>query len=346
MVFCVVLRLQWGNMVVLVGVFWIVLGVLLALRFRDMTSISQYELTRLSNHGDKKARELLARMMREPELDSLRQIVVTIISTALVTSSVFAFGLWQGIIMGALLLITAPLLIRVSFVRSLADKLRDLAWPYALKVVDWIGPVLRWLRERDIDRETHRVYSTEELLDVVHRSRGVLSSAETKRLHANLEFDSRMVGDIMTPKSMIVTADVHDTLGPLVMAELHKSGHSRYPVIDGDVDHTVGILYLKELIDLKSEHQTIRAAMDPHVYYIREDQDLEHALHGFLRTHHHLFVVVNEYRETVGLLSLEDTLEALIGSKIVDEFDEFDDLRAVAERNPNRNNRPSGHQNI
>ncbi len=333
-------------MVVLVGVFWIVLGVLLALRFRDTVSMSQYELTRLSHQGDKKAREILTRMRREPELDSLRQIVVAVISTCIVTSSVFAFGLWQGIIVGTLLIITAPLLVRISYTRSLADKLRDLAWPYALKVVDWMGPVLRWLRERDIDRETHRVYSTDELLDLIHRSHGVLSEAETKRLHASLEFDGRKVGDIMTPKSMIVTADVHDTLGPLVMTELHKSGHSRYPVIDGDVDHIVGILYLKELIDLKSEHQTVRAAMDPHVYYIREDQDLEHALHGFLRTHHHLFVVINEYRETVGLLALEDVIEALIGSKIIDEFDQFDDLRAVAERNAGHNNHSHQSQDV
>ena len=325
-------------MVVLVGVLWVILGVLSALRFETGKNMSQYELTRLSNQGDKTAREILARMIRAPELESLRMIVVTIISTLLVTSSVFAFGLGWGVTIGALLLIAAPLLVRIAFVRTLADKFRDFVWPYALKVTDWISPILKSLRARDTAVEKLRVYSQDELLDIIHRSPGVLSQAELKRLDASLAFDSRVVSDIMTPKSQIVTADAHDTLGPLVMSELHKSGHSRYPVIDGDIDHIVGILYLKELIDLKSEHQTVRAAMDKKVYYIREDQDLEHALHGFLRSHHHLFVVINEYRETVGLLALEDVIEALIGSKIVDEFDQFDDLRAVAERNPRRNN--------
>lgn len=333
-------------MVVLVGVLWIVLGVLSALRFETGKNMSQYELTRLSNQGDKTAREMLMRMRRLPELESLRLIIVTIFSTALVTSSVFAFGLAAGVFTGALLLILAPLLVRVSFMRSLADKFRDWVWPYALKVTDWISPVLKMLRPRDIAAENLRVYSQDELLDLVHRSPGVLSQAELKRLTASLEFDEKVVSDIMTPKSQIVTADAHDTLGPLVMSELHKSGHSRYPVIDGDIDHIVGMLYLKELIDLKSEHQTIRAAMNSKVYFIREDQDLEHALHGFLRSHHHLFVVINEYRETVGLLSLEDVLEALIGSKIIDEFDQFDDLRAVAERNPRRNNQASRSQDI
>ena len=86
--------------------------------------------------------------------------------------------------------------------------------------------------------------------------------------------------------------------------------------------------------------------MDKKVYFIRQDQDLEHALHGFLRSHHHLFVVINEYRETVGLLSLEDVIEALIGMKIVDEFDQFDDLRAVAGRNPRKNNHTAQARDI
>ncbi len=333
-------------MVVLVGLLWAILGILSALRFEAGKNMSQYELTRLSNQGDKVAREMLMRQLRLPELESLRAVVVTLISTALVTSSVFAFGLAGGVAIGALLLILAPLLVRVSFIRTLADKFRDFIWPYALRVTDWISPVLKLLRARDIATEKLRVYSQDELLDIIHRSPGVLSQSEVKRLDASLAFDSRIVSDIMTPKSQIVTADAHDTLGPLVMSELHKSGHSRYPVIDGDIDHIVGVLYLKELIDLKSEHQTVSAAMDKKVYYIREDQDLEHALHGFLRSHHHLFVVINEYRETVGLLALEDVIEALIGSKIIDEFDQFDDLRAVAERNPRRNNHSSHSHDI
>lgn len=332
--------------IVLVAILWVVLGVLLALRFHDEHDMSQFELTRLSGSGDRAARQLLEHQIREPELESLRQVFVTIISTLLVTSSVFAFGLAGGVTMGALLLIIAPLLVRIPAVRKLADKFRDFVWPYALKATDWVGTPLKWLRERDVRSHHMRLYSQEELLDVIHHSRGLLNEDQTRRLKASLAFDERKVSDIMTPKSMIVTSSVHDTLGPLVMSELHKSGHSRFPVIDEDMDHVVGVLYLKELIDLKSEHQTVRAAMQKKVFYIRDDQTLEHALHGFLRSHHHMFVVVNEYRETVGLLTLEDAIEALIGSKIIDEFDEFDDLRAVAARNPRKNNRPTGHHDV
>lgn len=331
---------------VLLGTVWLLLGILLAVRFRDGRGVSRFELTRLSGQGDKTARERLERRVREPELESLRTILVTVVSTLVVTTSVLAFGLWRGIVAGVSLLILAPVLVRLPVTLSLADRIRDLLWPYALKICGRIGPLLRFLRERDAQSEQTRVYSQDELVDIIHRSRGVLSDEQQRRLQASLRFDERRVTDVMTPKSMIVAADIHDTLGPLVMHDLHASGHSRFPVVNGDIDHIAGILYLKELIDLKTEHQTVQAAMDRKVYYIREDQSLKHALRGFLHAHHHLFVVVNEYRETVGLLSLEDVIEALIGSKIVDESDEFDDLRAVAEQNPRKNNHSSRSQDI
>jgi CBS domain containing-hemolysin-like protein len=80
--------------------------------------------------------------------------------------------------------------------------------------------------------------------------------------------------------------------------------------------------------------------MNPKVYYVNQEQNLKHALAAFLKTRHHLFVVVNGYRETAGILSLEDVIEALIGQKIIDEYDEHDDLRKVAARSAKTNNNP------
>jgi CBS domain containing-hemolysin-like protein len=70
--------------------------------------------------------------------------------------------------------------------------------------------------------------------------------------------------------------------------------------------------------------------MSKDVRYIHEEESLDQALRAFLKTHHHLFVVVNNFEEFVGVLSIEDVLEEIIGKEIVDEFDAYDDLRAVA----------------
>ena len=86
--------------------------------------------------------------------------------------------------------------------------------------------------------------------------------------------------------------------------------------------------------------------MEAKVFYINQEQTLEHALAAFIKTRHHLFVVVNGYRETAGIVTLEDVIEALLGREIVDEFDVHDDLRAVAARSAKTNNNSPHGTNV
>ncbi len=64
--------------------------------------------------------------------------------------------------------------------------------------------------------------------------------------------------------------------------------------------------------------------------YVHEDFTLMRVLQAFLKTKRHLFLVVNSFEELVGIITIEDVLEQMIGRPIVDEFDKYDDLRAVA----------------
>jgi CBS domain containing-hemolysin-like protein len=128
-------------------------------------------------------------------------------------------------------------------------------------------------------------------------------------------------------------------LGPLTLDDLHKTGNSKLPVIASDIDHIVGILHLEGLLALDIKRSTTaEKAMEPKVYYIHKDQTLQHALTEFLSTRHYLLIVIDESRQTVGLITLEDVIEALLGRKIVDEFDAHDNLREVASRKPRINN--------
>ena len=191
------------------------------------------------------------------------------------------------------------------------------------------------------------IASREELLYTIEHLPQILSRDEQKLIRHGLEFSSVSVESVMTPRSVMDVIQKDEVLGPLILDELHKTGHNRFPVIDGDVDHVIGVLYTRNLLTLhdKKTHRAEELMSTP-VHYIKENQTLDHALAAFLRTHHHLFIVVNEYRETVGILTLEDTIEALLGRKIVDEFDAHDDLRAVAARNPRGNNEPAKHTDV
>ena len=332
--------------IIIAALLWILLALVQTMRFQADKSLSEYELNRRIQASDPQAIETIEYRHSAPLLESLRTIVATLIGVSMVTTVVVGFGPVKGILFGAVGLLLSPLVQRLAVFCRLADRASVMVRPYALQVVGAIKPLLSLLRHRESDYNDTKIYSTDEMLDILDRSPHVLSAEQRARLKASLAFDDKTVGGIMTPRTMIDTANVRDSVGPLVLDDLHKTGHSRFPVIDGNIDHVVGMLYLHDLIDLKSGHKTVKSAMSPKVYYVHESQDLSHALHAFLHTHHHLFIVVNDYRETVGLLSLEDVLETLLGKKIVDEFDQFDDLRAVAESNPRKNNVPKGKTDL
>jgi CBS domain containing-hemolysin-like protein len=120
-----------------------------------------------------------------------------------------------------------------------------------------------------------------------------------------------------------------ETVGPILMDELSKSGHSRFPVYDEKRDNIVGILYLHDLVGAKQAGR-VDDIMSKRLRYVHEDFTLYQTLQAFLHTKQHLFLVVNSFEELVGIITIEDVLEQMIGRPIVDEFDKYDDLRAVA----------------
>lgn len=322
---------------------------LLAIRSLRLSAdpVTPYELKRRVATGDAEALALEQRIRFLPRLVALRRVVEVLLVVGIGSSMAFAYGWFVGGFWAAVVIVTLDALSARAIVGRWV-------WPlyrrYEPTLIRWVSG-WRWLDVLKVAAPTTdnlAIGSKAELADLIARSSGVLSSDERRHMQKTLEFNDSTVGDIMTPRSMIDSIDVGEVIGPLVLDQLHKTGHSRIPVVQGDIDHIVGMLYVRDLvsIDKAKRHTTIKQAMRDEVFYIHQDKHLEHALHAFLRTHHHLCVVVNEFRETVGLLSLEDVIEALLGRQVVDEFDAFEDLRQVAASNPRANNRPHSHTDL
>ncbi len=305
-------------------------------------SSSYFELKRRAEKGDKEAAWHLHREQHLGDIVSLQRLVVALLLTITDVMAIVSLGWLWGVIAAILVALFYGSLARIPFVERQAAKLYAILEPKLLKLVVRYPKVMVVLRSVVLENEDfHRIDSREELEHLVEKSTDILTTSQKQLIIHSLKFDNTAIKEIMTPKSVIDTVKAGEFLGPLVLSELHDSGHSRLPVIKGDVDHVVGILYIQDLLTLDNKKSvTAEKAMEPKVFYIREDQTLQHALAAFLKTRHHLFIVINEYRETVGLLTLEDVIEALLGRKIVDEFDAHDDLRAVAERNLASNNIP------
>lgn len=331
-------------MLVAIVVIFICLLILVTAMTIRPSEYSQFELERRHRSGDAEIERQRERMLYFDDLVSLQRAVGALLLVVSVILLVVAAGWLIGILLAVVLALEYGAFARIGFVHRTAQNIYDKYEPAVIAFIKRYPKVLVVLRTLKTAPPDVSLHSREELLDLVSRASGqVLSHNERALVTNGLTFVDRKVSEVMTPRSVIDTIKKGEILGPLVLDDLHKTGHSRFPVIDGDLDHVVGVLLLRDVLTLDTSRKhtaKVETAMDPKVYYIHENQSLEHALAAFLKMRRHLFVVVNEYRETVGILCLEDVIEALLGRKINDEFDTHDDLRAVAARNPRSNNLP------
>jgi CBS domain containing-hemolysin-like protein len=201
--------------------------------------------------------------------------------------------------------------------------------------MSYLQPILSRLEAvaRPADRPED-VYEKEDLQEFINRQNtrpdNRIPESDLKMAFNALTFGDKKIGDIMTPLRKVRMVAENEQVGPLLMDELHSTGFSRFPVTGaGDKANIIGTLYIKDLLE-KNDRATVSQLMDKKVYFVNETQNLREALNAFLKTHHHLFIVVNSFEETVGVVSIEDVLEQILGQEIVDEFDHYDDLRAVA----------------
>ncbi|MBC7512256.1 CBS domain-containing protein [Candidatus Saccharibacteria bacterium] len=320
-------------------------GLVLSASFVPRRSrFSQFELERRKLHNESTIRLDETREALYSDIVSLQRVLQAVLLVGFVLSSVGALGWLTGGAIAIIVSLEYGLLARIGFMRAFGMRMYGKYEVDILRVVARHGGIIRWIRTTLPVAENRGIDSREELQYLVNESQGVLGDHEKKLIVSSLGFDERLVREIMTPKSVVETVKSTEILGPLVLDDLHKTGHSRFPVINEDIDHVVGILYVRDVITLdtsKNHTSKVASAMSKRVYYIREDHTLDQALTAFLSTHHHMFIVINEFRETVGIVTLEDTLEALLGRRIVDEFDAHDDMRAVATRNASKKTAPN-----
>ena len=295
------------------------------------------ELKRQARTGDPLAKALFRATAYGANLGLLLWVIVAItlvISFALldkIVPALLAFILEAGILGLGLLFIPSANLTRIG-----------------AYLVLWTTPVVVWALEISrpvFDRlakyaHDHRqitvhtgLYEREDMLSLLNRQKEQPDSRipheELELLIHALTFGEKSVYDCMVPRREVRTVSVDESISPVVIRELHDSGYSRFPVFGEKDDQFVGTLYLKDLINLKASGK-VEDVMERAVYYVHEEYPLEQALHAFLKTKHHLFIVVNKFEEYVGIITIEDILEQVLGCKIIDEFDAYDDLRAVA----------------
>ncbi len=164
---------------------------------------------------------------------------------------------------------------------------------------------------------------------------GTIAEEHAQMLRSVLEFKNTVAREIMVPRTQVVGFEI-DTSIDEVLASIVESGHSRYPVYRGQIDHVEGILYAKDLFQLlhRSSSTTdviLEDVLRKPVFFAAESQKIGVLLREMQRRRSHLAVVVDEFGGAAGIVTLEDIVEEIVG-EIQDEHDEEAPL--VHERAP------------
>src|SRR4029079_1804332 len=134
-----------------------------------------------------------------------------------------------------------------------------------------------------------------------------------------LDLRRRVVRDIMTPRGEVVFLDIEESFEENVKKAL-ESRHTRFPLCRGHLHNTIRLIHIKELVPMMRDPQPDLLRIKRDLIPVPDMMSLEKLLSLFLTKHAHRAIVVDEYGGTVGMVTLENVLEELVGD-IQDEFD-------------------------
>ena len=164
--------------------------------------------------------------------------------------------------------------------------------------VDQLSQALELTSEEDTTREEHKILQ------------GIVSFGNT---------DTKQV---MRPRIDLFALDNTSSFSEII-PEIIKKGYSRIPVFEDNVDHVIGILYVKDLLPYINNKEFNWTSLLRQPYFVPENKKLDDLMVEFQEKKVHLAVVVDEYGGTSGIVSLEDVIEEIVGD-ISDEFDDDD----------------------
>lgn len=175
-------------------------------------------------------------------------------------------------------------------------------------------------------------HSEEELRHILDESEksDEVSALGRDLLNNAMDLRRRVVRDIMTPRGEVVSLDVEENFEDNVKKAL-ASRHTRFPLCSGHLDNALGLIHIKELVPMMRDPQPDLLRIKRDLMPVPEMMSLEKLLNLFLSRHAHLAIVVDEYGGTVGMVTLENVLEEIVGD-IQDEFDtEAEEFRSINE---------------
>ncbi|MFG0211938.1 hemolysin family protein [Brevibacillus porteri] len=198
-----------------------------------------------------------------------------------------------------------------------------------IQMLNWAAS--RFLALFHISLEPHQEAHTEEeiriLVNESHKS-GLIDQTELMLVDNIFDFSETMAREIMVPRTDMVVLNLRDPFDENVK-HVQNGRFTRYPVVDGDKDHVVGSLHIKDMLTglLEGESNDLQSFMRP-ILTVPETISISRLLTMLQKQRGQMAIIIDEYGGTAGLVTLEDIMEEIVG----DIQDEFDDERPEVER--------------
>ena len=299
------------------------------------TSLSKIRLKNLVNDGNKKAERALKLSEQYEKLLTTILVgnnLVNILASSICTwMFAFFFGDWSVLaatLFMLLILLTFGEITPKTLAKRHPEKVAMMFARPLNVVIIIFSPISIAFRAlsgsfNSEDSEEQPTLTEEELSVMIDEieGEGVLEKSESELIKSAMEFDDKQVSEILTPRVDIVAIERNATMEDLKNVLL-SSGFSRIPVYDGTIDRIIGVIYAKDFYSRYFEHANTRMEdlMRP-VKFIPETTTVARTLTEIQKSMVQMIVVVDSYGGTVGIVSLEDILEELVG-EIWDESDE------------------------
>lgn len=201
-----------------------------------------------------------------------------------------------------------------------------------------LEPVNRFINQHHRVFDHTGLYEKQDLLELLDKQQNQADSrvqpAEVAQLQRALSFGDRTANEIVLPKEQVRVVSPHETIGPKLLDELHKTGQQQFPVCETEADgqRVVGVVRLDDLVRAK-QGGSVQSVTDQAVAFVRDDFVLPQVLQAFRQTGQRLLIVINNFEEFVGVVTLDKLFEALTGESQPADL-AFDDRTAVASYQP------------
>ena len=327
---------DWAILAVVVVLF--LASILLAMAETAFTRMSRIRALALEEDGRKHAGKL-AQMLEHPErtlnvvllLVLIAQLTTATLIGVLLEGSAGAFGVVIGIVLQIVLFFVVGEVAPKTFAIQHTERAALAVAPVLWFLTHF--PPLRWLSRGLIGIANvvlpgkglkEGPFVTEEEIRTmadVAADEDVIEREERQLIHSIFEFGDTVVREVMQPRPDMVVVDADATIESAIEVAI-GGGYSRLPTCEGTSDNIVGLVYLKDLVARARAGEggaAVRSALRTAVF-VPEQKRVAELLRDMQSQHFHMAIVIDEYGDTAGLITMEDLLEEIVG-EIADEYD-------------------------